>query len=665
METQGQDQIEIPMTAQVKFSHPLNNDPRWIPNGPLFINSGVNSVKWSYELITQTTPTIGGEVVQILSCFVGPISIQGEAIGYLTGEGADNPTAGWNRQVQKSGEEGTSAYTPTEEMMNIMRWFRSYMHFAGTDRHEHRVEDPVLFEYPDRGWSFYIQPTGFEGFKMDKTMVTVPWSITAEVVSDAAADYFKKSTMSGYTDTLTLSSARMLQRAISGDGTNAGSITLQGDNFAGQAHNIFTDPKLGYDRNVYATQLATNYHLLVASYLQGDFKHFGYASFPTDKQFSANDLDKIYSEIFHNSQGGFLGTVVPGVTPGFDTGSGSTSFGGGSGSDSTPPPPPPPGGGGTSGCQPTADEINAVLAGSPMHGLGNAFLNAGVKNGITASFLVGLAAQETSLGRNLQLDGPHGGTFNAFNWGGVNFSSWEEGINTVAKGLTGSSYIGHNPPRVSVADIYLGVYCGSGCHTGEIISAMNTLHGNVNDVRCGVDPTCLYKNPFRSVTNLYPARIDNGVDYAGTHGDPIYAIGPATVTYYGPDDSWGAESVPSAGARIGYTFTCGAAKGLTVYIAEYISLPSSVRLGSTLTSDTVVARFGGPGVPGSFSGDGIETGWATGPGNPNPLANAFGGQTDLGTNFSQLLESLGAPPGKTDPRGHVGNPLPAGWPTWS
>jgi murein DD-endopeptidase MepM/ murein hydrolase activator NlpD len=173
-----------------------------------------------------------------------------------------------------------------------------------------------------------------------------------------------------------------------------------------------------------------------------------------------------------------------------------------------------------------------------------------------------------------------------------------------------------------------------------------------------------YKNPFRDVIKLYPGRIDNGVDYAGTHGSPIYAIGPAKIGYFNPDDSWGARTDPAAGARMAYTFTSGPARGLTVFVAEYINLNPGLRVGSIIGANTVIATFGGSGAAGSYTGDGIEIGWATSSSDPNPLANAYGGQTELGTNFSQFLTSLGAPGGHNDPRGRTGNPLPPLWPQW-
>jgi hypothetical protein len=66
--------------------------------------------------------------------------------------------------------------------------------------------------------------------------------------------------------------------------------------------------------------------------------------------------------------------------------------------------------------------------------------------------------------------------------------------------------------------------------------------------------------------------------------------------------------------------------------------------------------------------DGIETGW----GDPNIVGNALAGDerqfdgentTAYGANFSQLLVSLGAPPGVPQNKPPTGK-LPHNWPHW-
>ena len=158
-----------------------------------------------------------------------------------------------------------------------------------------------------------------------------------------------------------------------------------------------------------------------------------------------------------------------------------------------------------------------------------------------------------------------------------------------------------------------------------------------------------YANPFRDAGALSPERIDQGVDYAGF--GPIYAIGDGVVlTTVG--SGW------PGGTFIAYRLTDGPANGLVVYLAEDVE--ASVQVGTTVTASTVIGHmFAGP--------DGIETGWADGSAMPDTMARAYGqfngsNSSAFGYNFSQLLQSLGAPGGIMNAPVH--GALPAGWPSW-
>jgi murein DD-endopeptidase MepM/ murein hydrolase activator NlpD len=158
-----------------------------------------------------------------------------------------------------------------------------------------------------------------------------------------------------------------------------------------------------------------------------------------------------------------------------------------------------------------------------------------------------------------------------------------------------------------------------------------------------------YGNPFRGVSGLSPERIDSGVDYAGV--GPVYAIGNGVVLNIYAGD-W------PGGTFIAYQLSDGPAKGLVVYTAE--DLNPQVSVGSTVTPNTVIGQmYGGP--------HGIEIGWADGSALPNAMARSAGqyhggNSTAFGYNFSQLLQSLGAPGGilQNNPDGT----LPPGWPQW-
>lgn len=155
--------------------------------------------------------------------------------------------------------------------------------------------------------------------------------------------------------------------------------------------------------------------------------------------------------------------------------------------------------------------------------------------------------------------------------------------------------------------------------------------------------TPLYRNPFRKAS-VTAGRIDQGVDYAGRPGDPIYALGNGKVIETFP---FGGSSGWPGGGWISYELTDGPAKGQIVYIAEDVQ--PVVTAGQRVTPNTVIAHFG--------PGGGIETGFA-GPlsQGDNTLAYSqrqsdfggsdIGGWTTLaGAEFSNLIASTGGPAG--------------------
>ncbi len=160
-----------------------------------------------------------------------------------------------------------------------------------------------------------------------------------------------------------------------------------------------------------------------------------------------------------------------------------------------------------------------------------------------------------------------------------------------------------------------------------------------------------YANPLRAIRGLTPERIDMGVDYSG-YG-PTYAIGDGIVL---------TTTVPGwpGGTMIVYQLTDGPANGLVVYAAEDIA--PTVQVGDTVTANSVLGlMYLGP--------DGIETGW----GDPAVIGNTLAGDTRqfdganttaFGTNFSEFLHGLGAPPGipQNDPPTGA---LPRNWPRWT
>jgi murein DD-endopeptidase MepM/ murein hydrolase activator NlpD len=159
-----------------------------------------------------------------------------------------------------------------------------------------------------------------------------------------------------------------------------------------------------------------------------------------------------------------------------------------------------------------------------------------------------------------------------------------------------------------------------------------------------------YADPLRAISALSPERVDQGVDYSG-YG-PIYAVGDGVVICT-VNAGW------PGGTFIVYQLTDGPAAGLYAYAAEDID--PEVSPGESVTPNTVLGQmYEGP--------DGIETGWADGSALGETMAAAEGqfdgdNSTAFGYNFSQLLESVGAPGGilQNDP---PSGSLPANWPQW-
>lgn len=166
-----------------------------------------------------------------------------------------------------------------------------------------------------------------------------------------------------------------------------------------------------------------------------------------------------------------------------------------------------------------------------------------------------------------------------------------------------------------------------------------------------------YRNPFRQVKGLTPARIDMGVDYQGA--GPVYAPGPGVITEV--DTSWrGGTGAVGPGTFIAERLTAGPLAGKYVYFAENIR--PRARVGQQVDASTVIGEMTGQGA-------GIETGFAAGPTGGVTLAAATGqssqsgdpgaNTTAFGRAWSDVLAFLGAPPGKQG--GPDVGSLPTGW----
>jgi hypothetical protein len=139
-----------------------------------------------------------------------------------------------------------------------------------------------------------------------------------------------------------------------------------------------------------------------------------------------------------------------------------------------------------------------------------------------------------------------------------------------------------------------------------------------------------YVSPFAGDGGIVAGRVDQGVDYGLSPGDPLRVIGGAEVK--GVIQNW-YKGEP----LIWYQLKSGAYRGKYVYVAEQID--HLARPGQTLLPGQPIAVY-------APSGTQIEIGWAQADG--ETLARATGGyaegqSTAAGASFERLLQGLKAP----------------------
>jgi hypothetical protein len=114
---------------------------------------------------------------------------------------------------------------------------------------------------------------------------------------------------------------------------------------------------------------------------------------------------------------------------------------------------------------------------SPMIGEADTFIRACKKYNLDCYLLPAIAGLESGFGNMI-----YPGTYNAFGWGGgmTYFSSWEEGIMTVAKGLRENYY---NRGAVTVADIGYMYAAGSTTWATKAYFYMNQIQAEESQLQ--------------------------------------------------------------------------------------------------------------------------------------------------------------------------------------
>jgi hypothetical protein len=223
----------------IHFKHPrVRHD--------LVVDVGIDDCSWGYSLNTQTYPTYGGEVVQILSVYIDDLQLGGTVKSY-------------------------------EKVEQIYGWFLDYMEAAtqGDSGRGSYSQEPVHITYPYRNWSWYAFPESLPGFRYGREVVAPTWRLTCKVWE---AD--------NTVQELTLAAAREgLERVPLGIGFDA--------------TNPFSDPMGAKgtkksDLEKWYTTAADNFARLIPSYMEGDYDSLlgQYGSKPAFLKASAGEQEK-------------------------------------------------------------------------------------------------------------------------------------------------------------------------------------------------------------------------------------------------------------------------------------------------------------------------------------------------------------------------------------
>jgi hypothetical protein len=205
--------------------------------GSLTIENGIELAQWGYNLNTQTFPTYGGEVIQILSVYIDDLTLGGTVATYSQCEAIYSY---FGKYFQIATQGRNTSGVPGQSSYNL---------------------DPIIFTYPERGWSFQLTPKSTPGFAYDWDAVGRVWQLQAHIIDESA-----NSSIQSIKDAIT---TQVIQQGISDFAKLNGEISPD-------SGNPETNPFQTYDQTAQATTAAVKkyadyYNSLIPAYLQGDF----------------------------------------------------------------------------------------------------------------------------------------------------------------------------------------------------------------------------------------------------------------------------------------------------------------------------------------------------------------------------------------------------------
>lgn len=501
------------------------------------------------------------------------------------------------------------------QLKDIYEWFLQYMQLAGL---HNREEQAIKFSYPERGWEFYIQVRDAPNFEYNRDKIAIPWTITAEIVADNDLNFLSGHTMS------------LMGEAVT---------------FDPSLYDVgFNVEQPSYQPNFGAT-LSENFQSLLGSWATGDFAHWGFQVLNSPKQ---NKLNPDAAQIFKDA---FGSDFIAGKNPGGGTSAGAI---GGAYAYTGPKNP-------STKAQIVQDiyfsfQLNSVPG---VLGVTVAMIESGFDPNARNGVQLGLF-QTNPRGRGGS--GKHVSQLNAAEANGPPVTKWYPSGSQIADAA--GWFPGFKPSGVKndtndAHDLWLWAVQAQLGGTSQIAGnapyEFNNFLQSLNAAKKLVGQfinsgsVAGYANPLRGINSLGIGRIDEGVDYTGS--GPLYAIGPARISYASSNTGW------PGGTFISYTLEQGAAAGKTVYIAENITPSRKWSKGDFVTAQTALGTL-------HNSYPYMEIGWAV-PGVDLAMAHGVyheGAITAFGVNFAHFLKALGAPAPTSSTSG-VGS-LPPNWPKW-